>query len=328
MRSVTFVTMFALGCLTPLVSQEPVVATWQARTQLLARAALGSNSLTSTLPIGTDLMPGVTLFRDALSNEIWAEFRSTFMRPADGSVVATIDEHARATSVLFVDGVGRLGTHSTELRIVPTRALPATVRVTYATIVRRGTGSRPATIEVDVDGDGTVDFAAQQGETRTESFQVSVPASGLTIVTTTYLRAESAGAGSVEHHGRTTVEFIPPPATTFSAYGPAAVLSLRGDDAFRGPVRDVRFQSDGPINAIGAELFGSRRAAVPIPGTACMLLNDGLIALPFRYGAGGLADLVHSVPWDMTFFLEVQLFAIDPGSTALLCSGGLEVVTR
>ena len=321
----------------PLAAQVPYTATWTADTELVVRAGMPSQvEDRDTIAPGTDLRPGVSLAARSSLDLGRGHLDATWTTPSDGSVRADLVERGWCHRYSFpwggyVRGRVDIGRHSTRLRILPSRTTFGTVRVTYATERNRGDGIRGATIGVDVGGDGSVEFTADTGAHLSVSYPVPVPAGGLDVVTTTRLYTQGsshAGSDPCEYRGRLTVEFLPAPDTTFVAFGAGHGLDAQGGYAFRGPVRDVLFDSTGPANAIGVELFGLRRIDLPIPGTACRLLTDPLVNLPIRYGAAGSVRIVHSVPWDLTFFFDVQLFALDPGSSDLLCSGGVEVATR
>lgn len=198
---------------------------------------------------------------------------------------------------------------------------PGTIRVRAV-----GSSSPQGSTEalVDVGADGTIEVRASGG-TVNEAIRACIDQE---LRIRVVARAQSVYSGSATLD--LTVTFTPGPAPAqVTGYGSPCGLTLATTDVPDGSAHHLAFAAAG-ADPNGWVWFacGVGRAALPIPGSPCVLLTSPLAIAGVPAGPLGTATLAASVPGPLHLVtLHAQAITLDAGGV-LRASNGNEIVFR
>lgn len=315
MSSHTHVLLAALAVVAACPAQS-VQVTHKSSGYISCHAAILRNQRNVTTPPDTNLVPGHTVeARHVFGWPVGAYYTDTSVSP--GRIVV------RSALVAYCPGSAYSagGSAPTLLTFKSTQPVSALLRVTissFASDARQSWGAK-----VDIGRTNVTKLTARLGQRVVHEALVRIDSTGLPIAMRTSVSA-IAVASAASAQGNVEVELVP--VATAAAYGnrcASGTPTLEGVPRFDGQV-DFALKSRSP-SSIGNYWIGSRVLSLRIPGTACWLNTDILLAIPFVTDANG----EHRARWPVPAKVQLNVQGVlATRANSAVTTNGVRVVGR
>jgi hypothetical protein len=304
----TLTTLLALLAAAPLAAQDGFSLVTASRYGVLARAAdrQDSDAVAARTPIERPLHLHARLGDDRLAPGATTLVRREALRDLGVGVTVAEEGHAHAPQAGVVVGTSgdgdrpSFGSHALRLGLRVAAGTKGKVVVLWHGNASDGAFAGAL---VDVDGDGTADFAGRaDGQPHRQAFDVTAGRDGLVIAITTIGQAAARAGERAAYAARLGVFFHPAGSggvdcevTPFGRPCGGALAGRAGADD-RGIHIGLHVTGAAP-NVNGVVLLGTPLDQPrSLPGSDCLLLVDGIRAVHFTTDRAGAAQLALHLP--------------------------------
>jgi len=290
---------------------------------LSVRAAVGGSATTRPDALATSgVVPVVSTTGTG--------FRFTETGALNGTVAGTTLSVGSSSSAVGSQNPAA-GAHGVAIRYAVPQGSSASVVIAWA-----GRASTGATLgaSIDLNGDGTPEWSANNGTAQTVSLPVTAGANGITIAVLTGGSASLTGIGTENYSSNLTVSLRAPQTgvtVTWASSGPQCLGALAGSDTQANGMLTLTLGVTGAARTGFGVMVLGQPAATPtaLPFGSCQLLLDTTGGLSsFATDANGDATVTlraRAVPFTMSF--QAVTFGFDALGQSALGSTNVQGLT-